>query len=92
MSKGLLLESATCDRCRARMTIFLGVGRLGMFPRQVFVSDSHRGCYKCAACERYFCWDCSDSRKPCSCGQQRWLERQYFPEGVTPEQALAALL
>ncbi len=88
----LLLEAATCSQCNASMTIFLGVNRKGMFPTKVFVNESHRGCFRCAACGRYYCWDCSDSRKPCSCGIMSWQERQYFPAGVSPEYALRGLV
>jgi len=88
----LLLESATCSQCKASMTVFLGVNRQGSFPRDVFTHESHQGCFLCAACGRYYCWDCSDSRKPCTCGATSWRERQYFAAGVSPEDALKGLI
>lgn len=92
LMKQLLLENATCSQCHTSMTIFLGVIRVGLFPRDVYVHESHRGCLRCAACSRYYCWDCSDNRKPCSCGIASWQERQYFPDGVSPEHELRGLL
>jgi len=91
-SPKLLTESAQCSRCGAVMTIFLGVNQPGTFPRAVFVHQSHRGCFRCGACGRYYCWDCSDFRKPCTCGVTSWRERQYFPAGVSPEEALKDVL
>jgi hypothetical protein len=88
----LLLDNAACCRCKVAMTIFLGVNRAGSFPRKIFVHPSHRGSFRCAACGRYYCWNCSDSRKPCICGVQSWQERQYFPAGVSPKQALKGLV
>jgi len=88
----LLTESARCCRCGAKMTIFLGVGRIGMFPRAVLFHQSHQGCFRCGACGRYYCWDHSDSREPCICGKTAWQERLYFPAGVMPEQELKDLL
>lgn len=92
MRDKLLLEKVKCCQCKTPMTIFLGVNHKGVFPRQVFVHNSHKGCFQCIDCGRYYCWDCSDSRKPCSCGSMQWQERQYFPAGVSPEQALSGLV
>ena len=88
----LLLEEVKCSQCNTHMTIFLGVNHKGIFPRQILVHNSHQGCFQCIACGRYYCWDCSNSRKPCSCGAMQWQERQYFPAGVSPEQALRGLV
>ncbi len=88
----ILTKIVKCWGCNEKMTIFLGVKHPGIFPRQVLVHQSHKWCYQCAACGRYYCWDCSDSRKPCSCGAKLWQEKLYFPAGVSPEQALKYLI
>ena len=60
-----------CARCGIPMTIISGA----VVRRELFMKA--KGCFQCIACGRYTCYDCSDNREPCQCGQKQWVERLY---------------
>ena len=67
-------RNVRCAGCRAKMVIISNA-----FVRRDLMMRS-QGCFRCAACGRYTCFECSDNRKPCTCGQQRWEQRTYVLE------------
>jgi hypothetical protein len=62
----------SCAACGRSMMLVTGV-----IKREAYLTKT-RGCYQCRACARLTCYDCSDSREPCQCGEKQWFERAYF--------------
>lgn len=70
-SKPRPLPAPQCRRCGSRMRVVTG--------NVIYRKDVRtQGCFQCRVCARYTCYDCSDSREPCECGQKQWVERSYF--------------
>lgn len=67
-------RNTCCARCGTQMTIVSGTS----MNREFFVKVA-QGCFQCKACGRYTCYDCSDNREPCQCGQKQWMESTYIP-------------
>jgi len=62
-----------CSGCGAKMIVIQNQ----LVRREVMMRS--QGCFKCASCGRYTCYDCSDNRRPCQCGAQSWMEQAYLP-------------
>jgi hypothetical protein len=39
-----------------------------------------QGCFKCASCGQYFCYEHSNRLVPCNCGAKQWLQRTYISD------------
>ncbi len=63
-----------CSVCNCPMLITSG----GIMDRELFAKV--QGCFRCQACGRFTCYEHSDNRQPCSCGQRAWQQLQYLPE------------
>lgn len=62
-----------CSRCGKPMTV------ISNEIVRTEVTKRAQGCFQCAACSRYTCYECSDNRQPCQCGQMQWQRRTYVP-------------
>lgn len=63
-----------CTVCRKPMRIVTG--------QIIRTSDAMNlmGCFQCGVCKRVYCWDHSDARNKCICGNQMWISKDYLPE------------
>jgi len=78
----MILNRARCGECNREMIILIGMGVPGIFNNNIMYplmrQGKLKGSWRCHRCERYYCWDCSDSDKQCKCGDQNWVESFYF--------------
>ena len=71
---GASSRNVRCSGCGTRMLIISNAA----VRREVNMRS--QGCFRCAACGRYTCYECSDNREACTCGAQRWEQRTYVTE------------
>lgn len=60
-----------CSTCNQAMTLLLN----SFVSREVMAQS--QGCFQCGACGVYTCYDCSDNRTPCRCGEKKWRQASY---------------
>lgn len=68
-----LLPLSQCSTCGTPMKLLTGAI---IYNREVRT----QGCFQCKSCARLTCYECSDNRLPCECGQKQWVERSCFLE------------
>lgn len=87
MKPQVLMEKVRCAECGTRMEVLEGIGAPGVFPVKAIselLSKGGKEYFRCRACERAYCWSCSDAEKTCTCGEHTWQERFYFPLDPDP--------
>lgn len=64
-------REVACSQCGCPMLIISNA----TVRRETF--EKSKGCYRCASCGRYTCYEHSDNRLPCRCGAKQWRQLTY---------------
>jgi hypothetical protein len=73
-------SGTTCSECGCPMTVIQRTD--GVLALRTDDPDTMRiqGCFMCASCGRYTCYEHSLSNRSCQFGSQQWTQAEYLPD------------